>query len=188
MKQTLTNEEKIRLIRQGDYSIDAFISDNEKMIQSATYNFIKGKYVRESQVDDLLNDARYGFYRAVLSFDENRGIKFSTLAYRVMLIELRNTYYRQVATYNIDSNKHDQIEEQLCGSEEEDFSAILSRINTEGIKLTKRQRELYEAWITHQNMVQVAELFGVSKQTVHESIVKTQKKMRQKYHYLFETY
>ena len=174
MKQTLTNEEKIRLIRQGDYSIDAFISDNEKMIQSATYNFIKGKYVRESQVDDLLNDARYGFYRAVLSFDENRGIKFSTLAYRVMLIELRNTYYRQVATYNIDSNKHDQIEEQLCGSEEEDFSAIL--------------RELYEAWITHQNMVQVAELFGVSKQTVHESIVKTQKKMRQKYHYLFETY
>ena len=182
-QQLTTNEAKIEAIRKGTYSIDQFIVENEGMIKSAILRHTQGGFLLHHQWDELLNIARYGFYKAVIDFEPELGFRFTTLAYKVMSYEIKNYFHRDIVVSNQQAMKQREFDERLHDRGFE-IDMLTQNINTEGISLTKRQKELYEAYLTHQNFEVVGELYGLKKQTVHESIKKSQAKMREKYYYL----
>ena len=180
----LTNEEKIKQIKQGTYSVDLFIQENEGMIKSATTRYTNNKFLLHHQFDEVLNAARFGFYRAIQLFDAEKGYAFTTLAYKIMGYEINNCLHRSVFKSNKIEMYHHEFDDQLHDSavhrvyQYEDF-------NTDGLQLTQRQKEIYLLYLQDQNFDRVAERLGVRKQTVHESVKKTQLKMREKYQELF---
>lgn len=187
MLNQLSNEAKIDLIRRGAYSVDQFIHENEAMIKSATDRYTRGKFMLHHQWDEVLNAARYGFYKAMNDFKPELGYTFTTLAYKVMSYEIKNYFHRAIVVDNQIEAKHKEFDEELHDVAEM-LNLLTYNLNTEGLNLTKRQQEIYDLYLTHQNYDDVAEVLGIRKQTVHESVKKTQARMREKYNYLFEFY
>lgn len=179
---TLTNEAKIQLIREGKYEIETFIKENAKMVWAVLNNYKRGKLLSAQDEEDLYSMGLGGIYYAVRDFDETKGVKFSTVAWRYILTELQR-YYREIQPYNfhrktalsLTFNDYDFLEDPSC---------LLERycINLDEIPLTQKQKDWFLAYLECQNFTKVGERFGVSKQAVRESIKQTQAKLRAKYY------
>lgn len=188
MTHDLSNEEKLELIRKGEYSIDDFMSDNEALARVILYRFMKGRYVRDDQWEELVNIARFGLFRATQSFDASRGNQFSTYAYWVIQTEIGNYFRSEIMLPNRRQRMMDDINDHDETLQEAQPDFDLSMINLEGIKITPRQREIYSLYLKTPSATQVAKQLGLSRQTVHESVKIVQKRMREKYDYLLDSY
>ena len=178
----ISNEEKIALIREGKYDLEVFIKENTKMVWAVLNSYKGEKILSEQDEEDLYAMGLGGIFYAVRDFDLDRGVKFSTFAWRYILTELQR-HYREIQPHNYHSktalslsyNEYDFLE---------DPNSLMERyhIDLQKVGLTQKQQDWFLAYPEHQNFTKVGELFGVSKQAVRESIKQTQAKLRAKYY------
>ena len=177
----MTNEEKIALIREGKYSADEFIRENEKLVYAVLHKYKNGKILVGTDEEDLYSMGLGGLYKALCDFDPDYGVAFTSFAWRYILTEIQR-YYRTIQPHNyhqqtalfLSDMEYDVVEGKTFNQEN-------YRYNLEGLKLTERQKEWYLAYIETTNFTTIAERYGVSKQAVRESVQKVQRKMREKY-------
>ena len=181
LHQPLTNEDKIRLIREGSYSAERFLEENQKMIWTVLNTYKRGKILTQEDEQDLYSMGLGGLWLAIQQYDPTRGVKFSTVAWRFILTELQR-YYRDIQPHNF----HGKTALSLSFSEYDFIEGVVNpldhyQIDLNEIKLTAKQKEWFMSYIEHRNFNKVAELYGVSKQAVRESVKQTQAKLRLKY-------
>ncbi len=177
----LTNEEKIRLIREGKYDIDTFIKENENMVWSVLRMYKKGKILTDQDEEDLFSMGLGGLYYAIRDYDESRGYKFSTVAWRYILTELQR-HYRDIQPHNY----HEKTALRLSFSEYdflegEIYDLTKYRIDLSDLGLSQKQKEWFKAYLEHRNFTKVGNQFGISKQAARENIRQIQAKLRAKY-------
>ena len=73
----MTNEEIVRLIRQGDNSLMGDLYEQNRRFILAV---IKHIGIQPDNYEDAMQDAYFGLYEAVNGFDESKGCKFLTYA------------------------------------------------------------------------------------------------------------
>ena len=180
--EQLTNEEKIELIRGGLYSMDQFIRENEGLVVSAAFRHVNGSNLASYHWDEVLNAARMGLYRAAKDFDGSQGFAFTTLAYKVISFEVMNCLR---SIFNENRRMMEQVEWESCTVEStKAVGHTYHHYTTDGLHLTARQQEIFELYLKHMSFEKVAKILNVKKQTIHESVQKTQEKMRKKYQHL----
>lgn len=186
LKETLSNEEKILLCRQGEYSVDQFIEENKKLVYKMITHFSATKQVNQNDIQDYESVGLLGLYKAMQDWDVDRNIKFSTFACRYILTEF-HMYKRKHVTKH---EYHSRYALTLNSMEMEVVSNDINvmdrhtqgQYNLEGIRLTPKQREIYLAYLENPSPTALAKQFGISKQCVNDCVKRTQKKMRDKYY------
>lgn len=73
----MTNEELIRLIKQGDYSLMADLYERNRWF---IYALVKRSGISPDNYEDAMQDAYFGLHEAVSGYDESMGYKFLTYA------------------------------------------------------------------------------------------------------------
>lgn len=73
----MTNEELVRLIKQGDYSLMADLYEQNRRF---IYALVKRSGINPDNYEDAMQDAYFGLHEAVNRFDESMGYKFLTYA------------------------------------------------------------------------------------------------------------
>lgn len=177
----LTNEQKIALIREGRYSVDEFLKENEKLVYNIVSNYeLKNPSLRSIE-DDLVSQGMLGMWKALNDFDENRGFLFSTLAWKYINTEVYLAV-REFSNYNnrsICKVFGEEIQEPVSQRTELLYEMIGFDLND--IKLTKKQRHYFERYLQLQSYTEVARELNTSKQTVKDAVMLVQERLRKKY-------
>lgn len=182
-ESVLTNEEKIRLIREGKYDLDLFLAENKKLVFAVQNKLLSGRQVAYHEMDDFESLGMYALYKAVRDFDETKGFKFSTVAYKYIMTELQMHYHRRVHKHNYQTRYHLAIDALEVDMIESRVDALdRHHYNTDGLGLNERQQAIYDAYLETPSFTEVAKQFGISKQCICDSVQRTQAKMRKKYY------
>lgn len=179
--EVLTNEQKIALIREGRYSVDEFLKENEKLIYSVISIYESKNQMLRSIKDDLVSQGMLGLWKAVNDFDETRGFLFSTLAWKY----INNEVYVAVREFSNYNNRSickifgEEIQEPVSKRTETIHELINFDLND--IKLTKKQRTYFERYLELQSYTEVAKELNTTKQTVKDAVMLVQQRLRKKY-------
>lgn len=178
-KQLLTNEEKIRLIREGKYSIDTFVAENEGLVFKAISAY-ESKYSSFKNIrDDAHSQGLCGLWKAVEAFDEEKGNLFSTVAWKYIDTEIRLVCrdYFKYKDKCLNSTLEDAPEPAVAN----EIIYEMLKLDLNSIKITEKQRHYYERYLELQSYVEVAKEAGVAKQTVKQAVKFVQDKLKDKY-------
>lgn len=179
----LTNEEKIKLIREGKYEMDQFLKENKKLMFSIQNKFLSGRQVKSQDLDDFESLGMFALFKAAQNFDLSKGFKFSTVAYKYIMTELQMYYHRRVHKHNFQTRYHlaiDALEVEMIEGRVDTLDR--HHYNTDGLGLNERQQAIYDAYLENPSFTEVAKQFGISKQCICDSVQRTQAKMRKKYY------
>lgn len=179
---TLTTEQKVELVRAGAYDMEVFIAEHSKMVWSVLNKYKIGKLLSLQDEEDLYSMGLGGIFYAIRDYDASRGVKFSTFAWRYILTEIQR-HYRDIQPHNY----HGKTALRLSFSEYDVLEGVVEtfdryQIDLNEIDLTPRQKEWFLAYLEYENFSKVAEIYGVSKQAIRESVRQTQAKLRARYY------
>lgn len=174
-----TNEEKIEMVKNGEYPLDQFLRDNDGLV----YKVISIYELRHPSIKEVREDAysqgMLGLWKAYQAYDKEKGNLFSTVAWKYIDTEVRlvcRDYFRYRENY-LTSTLED-APEPACDDE---VVFEMLRLSLDSIKITKRQRQYYERYLQLQSYVEVAKELGTSKQTVKQAVKYVQDKLKDKY-------
>ena len=164
---------------------------HEGLVKSVALDFFRkssGKY----ELDDLVGAGRLGLTNAAKSFDENRGVQFSTYARKCIttsiLQQMKNFNGTIRSPYNgsTEDNRapdcvsvHEFWEAVIVGEDiiaSSDLRLVLSDVLD---KLTERQQQAVQlVYFEQMTLEDAAEIMSVSTQRVHQMINAALTKMR----------
>ena len=186
--------EKLRLVKEGEYDLDTFLRENEKMVHLIIHRYTGCSLLGNASYQDLFNEGLLGLYNAMLDFDENIGTDFWAFAYPYILNSVTSTYYtefkkggRQKGYDPIDGEGKSHLlttEEKFSLNrmdellEKRDFEGLLNEIDC-----TAKQREAMMIYLETMSFTETAKRLGVSKQSIHQRVEIVQQRLREKlYH------
>ena len=176
----------------------AMVENNHQLI----YWFLNKEKL---SIEDFYDIVAIGLCKAAIDFDESKGFKFSTLAYRCMrnevgsylrsinakgragnnhIISLDTTYFDEEEKIplidTISENDFDSLIENLadnnCNRKYENM--VISRLGTLDLSLfTKKQSEVIKLLYKGLNKSEVAKILGCSKQNIDSYLKNIRKKI-----------
>lgn len=135
------------------------VEDNHNLI----YSFLKSKNLSLDAVEDWYGTAAIGLCKAALYYDENRNVKFSTLAYIIMENEVRQVMRN--SRKNVQDCLYLDTELDTTDCKDDFFWIFLQdALNNATKKLGERDKQIIE-YITGSGAKQreVAVRFGLSR-------------------------
>lgn len=148
--------ELIRRIRSGDErAFASLVRNHHRMIYKIIYTHRLDSGDYRIDADDLYQEGCLALYDAVFTFEEARGVRFSTYAYMVMNARIKSvlrSHYRSDSRelYSLDrSSDHDMI---LCVSQDpvqyhreerfkEELEHFISALDPQDQKILKMKEE-----------------------------------------------
>lgn len=187
--------EKLRLVKEGEYDLDTFLRENEKMVHLIIHRYTGRSLVGNAGYQDLFNEGLLGLYNAMLDFDENIGTDFWAFAYPYILNSVTSTYYTEFKKggrqKGYDSIDGEGSKVNLLFTEEKvslnrmdellkirDFEGLLNEI-----ECTAKQREAMDVYLETMSFTETAKQLGVSKQSIHQRVEIVQQRLREKLYY-----
>ena len=162
------------------------IEENHNLI----YSFLNSRQLSIDAVEDWYGAAAIGLCKAALAYDENRKTEFTTLAYICMENEVRMVFRRNRKNVNAIISLDDEIPttDGNCRlsdiiPDSHDFSnyiCLSDAIETAANKLSERDKQFLDLIINcGKTNNEIAEKFGVSRQTVSQVYHKFLKSIRE---------
>lgn len=141
--------------------------------------------------DDIFQIGMIGLWKAVKIFDESKGNKFSTLAYKTIYNEIFNELRKSTSASRIPTDCIESLDEEifedshttkydnLCSPEEINYQAYIDEFKQ---TLKGDKRIIFELLLNYSSKQKdIAEKLGVSKQYVSVSIQDIKKQFKAKY-------
>lgn len=179
----MTVVEKLNLVREGEYSEDQFLKENEGLVHEVIWNRFGGKASQKGDYEILFNHGLFGLYNAMLWYDEEKGYEFSTLAYRCIYNAVSAAYYKEIKKPKrepILSQEHFAIVQDKQATYEA-LDRLKTRYRLDDLDLTEKQKEYMQVYLSTLNYNEAARLLNTSRQSIHQKVVAVQRKFRDKY-------
>lgn len=140
-------------------------------------HYVARKFKRYRSIDreDILQMAKLGLCRAVIMFDADRGVKFSTFAVPVMLHEiLMCTRRKHHPTVSLDA-KATKGDQRSIGDTIPTFQDFDERLTTSDMystikRMPKRQRQVVALAAAGYYQMDAARMLGISQSTVSRAL------------------
>lgn len=186
----LTNEEKIRAVKEGRYDINQLMLDNEGLVKDRVYKYARRCCLSTFETEDMLQIARAALFKAIQDFDETIGVKLSTLATRYIDCDIRKFFHRNIledrGLLGSDEAEYDSVDEQTSAiTVTKEDKAFGRNYSTQGLNLSERQEFIFFNYAKGYTMEEIAEMIGATKQTVNVHLKIAQQRMRAKYNYTY---
>ena len=150
--------------------------------------FILKRYFYESMYDDDMTQvADLGLWKACMTFNDSKGIKFTAYATRVICNEVLQEIRRRkkiIQTVSLDEPISDELSNISLGDcifDNYDFIseiAIKRSIQNISCSLTHKQKEIFTLWINGFSRKEIAEKVGCSRRHVNRVIKKLKERMK----------
>lgn len=157
---------------------------NDKLV----YVFLHRKYGTLAFDEDIQQIARLGLWRACLTFDADRGMQFSTLAYRCMQNEVLQHFRREkknvassCSIYDLIGDPEDglQLIETLASADRADDCISTMAYEKALASISDRDKRIVKLCIKGFTQKEVAQEVGISRPLVSRIIKHFQQKFMQ---------
>lgn len=149
------------------------VEDNHKLI----FSFLNNHNLSLDAVDDWYGTAAIGLCKAALTFDESRGIKFTTLAYVCMDNEVRHILRKNrkniISTISLNTEVSSECENcfliDAIPDNRDCYNSIYlnDAIESAICKLSDRNKEIIDLIVSYDmTSSEIASKFGVSRQAI----------------------
>jgi len=149
--------------------IEKLVNDNEKLAYKVAHKFTPKVMV---DFDDIKQMALIGLYKAAKSFDESKGVKFSTYAYRVAT----NEVLQEMRKFKNTSESIDEMEMDVTYQEPhyEDSTTM------ESVKVYLDDSEFKIVCMTMDgfNQKEISKAVGLSQSQVSRVFIRAKEKIR----------
>lgn len=117
MCMSVNEHELIRLAKSGDdYAFELLLSNYRNLLTSIS----RGYFLQNAEIEDLLQVATLGFYLAVKSFDESKGVPFAGYAKTVIERKVINEIKRNNRKKDLPMDAYVSVSEQTAFSDDDD--------------------------------------------------------------------
>jgi RNA polymerase sporulation-specific sigma factor len=183
----------IKEVLNDKSKIGEFVEDNKNLIYTVIYK-ISPKVIGTHEEEDWLQEGMIAMMKAINRFDESKGFKFSTFAYKVIyqefvkIIGWDNRKNRKDLVISLDyENEHGSNIHNIIPSETSFFDEdIISRVDAESTinnvkikllpELKKTQYKVLELLLKSKNQKQIAEELGYSREYIRQVVEKIRKR------------
>lgn len=168
------------------------ITDENKMVADNTnivYAVIHRYFPKYSDDEDIFQVGMIGLLKAIRSFDENKGFKFSSLAYEVIHNEILRELKKANKKTNIPQELLISLDEQLQEDEINGDSSLYNKLYIEDYadyqcyieefksRLKGKQLQIFEELLNgYTRQSDIAKKLGISRQAVSLSVIKIRNK------------
>ena len=168
------------------------ISENMGLV----YNVINKYYYtyKENYMEELIQIGMISLYKTIKNYEEDKGIKFSTLATTIIKNDLYTFVTNDIKRYQGVSDGHCTSTNEIFGNDEEstlenllgaesDYYSNIQMSDMVGFILTKDEKtqrmiKMLEEGYTYE---EIGKYFGCSKQRIGQKICKLRKEMIKKF-------
>lgn len=143
------------------------------------YSFVLGHTKNKTISEDIVQDTFLRFWKARAILDSNRSIQ--SLLFTIARNSVIDTFRRQVNRVEFQDYMRWQNEQKAEVPPEESvyFDEFMERLTVAKKRLTHREREIYELSREKElTITRIAEILGISQQTVKNILTTSLKKMR----------
>lgn len=180
--------ELLQKIRRGDE--DAFktlLEKHHNMIYKIISNYTLKMGDYRIDTDDLYQEASLALYSAAMRFEEGKGVKFSTFAYRVIRGRIADSLRKQYRTYgqesvsldkmaNSEFNRHLAIKDHaLLYHKEEQFREYLNDFVRH---LNDEDRSIFHLYLNEHSYREIAEVLNVTTKKIDNRLFSLKKRLR----------
>ena len=168
--------------KKGDESaFSELITKYRPLLDSAVNKYYRGVKDMGGELDDLRQEARLAFYRAIVSFDlNNDGVSFGLYA----KICVKNALVSVVRKISADrkrksSEKSASLPKETgARSSQLEFSALLD--DAEG-RLTQYEKKVFCLYLDGKHYKEIASLLGKTEKSVDNALFRAKTKLRNGY-------
>lgn len=183
--EKLTDEQLVSLSQNGEKSAQEFLIRRfEKVILDASSRF----FILGFDRDDLIQEARLGFFRALMSYDPSSEASFKTYAGVCVKNQLTSILRRSTAAFRAepkdmirlgDENMADDVVDYSSNPEarmvSKDYSAA---VNSARKSLSKIESSVLELYLSGLSYDAIAQRLSVSKKTVDNRLQSVKRKLK----------
>lgn len=177
--QVMSDEEVVKLIQQGEYSLlPKIIEHYMSVIVSTARGYLPSPYI-----DDAVQEATIAFYNAIKTYDSQRS-SFSTFASLCIKRAVITFARKNGAQKNIpdellssldDSEISDNSTPEAIFIAKEDYNTLTQSIRVELSKLEYEVLQLFLAGMPYSN---IAEMLNISEKSVDNALSRIRKKLK----------
>lgn len=147
-------------------NIEKLVNDNEKLAYKVAH-----KYTPKTMVDfeDIKQMALIGLYKAAKGYDENKGAKFSTFAFRVM----SNEVLQEMRKFQRTSESLEEMEMDIPHEEEYDHT-----MDSVKVYLDDQEFQIICLAMDGYNQKEIANEIGLGQSQVSRIYIRAKEKVR----------
>lgn len=159
---------------RGRNAVSALISRYVKLVKKKASLFSCGS----AEADDLAQEGLLAFMRAVESFDESKGAKFSSFADVCITNGIKNA----AAKLNSGGNVSDDLDSAEDMSTPENIwfekQAVSDLYDEIAALLSKMEWEIFRLYLDGASYVEIAEKLGITEKSVDNAVFRMRKKLK----------
>lgn len=186
--RSITDEELIRRLRQGESEIEDYLMEKYKNL---VRNRARAMFLIGGETDDLIQEGMIGLFKAIRDYREDRDASFATFAkicverqlYRA--IEASNRQKNQPLNTYISLDGESGEEELQRLWEESPESIVVDREHTDHMieqihkALSPFENHVLNLYLNGQNYLQIAEMMDKSSKSIDNALQRIRTKVRE---------
>jgi RNA polymerase sigma factor (sigma-70 family) len=186
-----TQNTDIKKILSNQFDTDDFIKENRSFVEGVikqTFPSVLDTYEKE----DYIQEGSLALYRAMLGYDETKGIKFCTFAYIVIkrdilkIVKVQTNKIKQcsndVLSLNFSATNYDEYNEELIDTLHGDSDVenevirdmyndyLAERIEVLNNKIKPKYQQVLKYLMEGKNQTEIAKIIGCTNENVRQKI------------------